>query len=218
MAMETEPKVRIIIADDHQLIIDGIKSLLFDEEGISVTREVNDGAAAFAAIESNPSAYDLLITDINMPELNGIDLCREVKNNYPMLKVMLLSMHDNPAIIKESIEAEADGYILKNAGKAELIDAIRQIMMHGTYYSQRILPVIMKLVKNEKVMAKYGPLTLREKEILKYIVQEMTSEEIADRLFISKKTVDNHRAHLLEKTGCKSTIGLVKFAILHNYL
>ena len=122
-------------------------------------------------------------------------------------------MHDNPSIIKESIAAEADGYILKNSGKEEFLEAIQRIMNDGTYYSQAILPVIFKIMKNEQPVARFGPLTSREQEILQLIMQELTSEEIADKLFISKKTVDNHRAHLLEKTACKSTIGLVKFAI-----
>jgi DNA-binding NarL/FixJ family response regulator len=210
-------KTRIIIADDHQLVIEGVKSLLASEDELVVKKEVNDGLSAIKAIDTEAGGFELLITDINMPEMSGIELCRKVKQAHPRIKVLVLSMYDNPSMIKESIAAEADGYILKNSGKAEFKDAIKRIMNDGTYYSQEIMPVILRIMKNEKQVAKYGTLTSRELEILQLIVKEMTSEEIGDKLFISKKTVDNHRTHLLEKTGCKSTIGLVKFAI-HNGL
>lgn len=213
MTPDYKNSTRILIADDHQLIIDGLKSLLSSEENLSVKKEVNNGQDALQSIQSHPEDFDLLITDINMPEMNGMELCKKVKHDYPAIKVLILSMHDNPSIIKESIAAEADGYILKNSGKAEFIEAIQRIMNDGTYYSQAILPVIFKILKNEQPVTRFGPLTSREQEILQLIMQELTSEEIADKLFISKKTVDNHRTHLLEKTGCKSTIGLVKFAI-----
>ncbi len=207
---------RIMIADDHQLVIDGIKSMLADDPDFQVTKEVNDGAAALKALDAGPGAYDLLITDISMPAMNGIDLCRTVKQRHAAVKVLMLSMYHDPFMIKESISAEADGYIVKNSGRGELLQAIGRIMSDGTYYSQEILPVILKIMKNENKIPQAGPLTSREHEILKLIVKELTSGEIADQLFISKKTVDNHRANLLHKTGCKSTIGLVKFAIYNG--
>lgn len=207
---------RILIADDHQLVIDGIKSMLAADESLQLLKEVNNGQAALDTIKTNPGQYDLLITDINMPELNGIDLCRSVKQQQPSIKVLVLSMYHDPFMIKESIDAEADGYIVKNSGKTEFLQAIHRIMNDGTYYSQEIVPVILKIMKNERTAIQDGTLSARELEVLKLIVKEQTSGEIADQLFISKKTVDNHRANLLLKTGSKSTIGLVKYAIYNG--
>lgn len=212
---ETNP-IRILLADDHQLVIDGIKSMLATDDRLVVRTEVNDGQAALDAIKGNPGQYDLLITDISMPRMNGIDVCRSVKQEESSMKVLMLSMYHDPFMIKESIEAEADGYIVKNSGKDEFLEAITRIMNDGTYYSQEIVPVILRIVKNERSVAQDGLLSARELEVLKLIVKELTSGEIAERLFISKKTVDNHRASLLVKTGSKSTIGLVKYAIYNG--
>jgi len=212
---ETNP-IRILLADDHQLVIDGIKSMLAADDRLVVRTEVNDGQAALDAIKGNPGQYDLLITDISMPRMNGIDVCRSVKQEESSMKVLMLSMYHDPFMIKESIEAEADGYIVKNSGKDEFLEAITRIMNDGTYYSQEIVPVILRIVKNERSVAQDGLLSARELEVLKLIVKELTSGEIAERLFISKKTVDNHRASLLVKTGSKSTIGLVKYAIYNG--
>lgn len=213
---ETETTTRILIADDHQLVIDGIKSLLSSESRFAVTHTVNNGLHALRQIESNPTDYDLLISDISMPDMTGIELCKKVKENYSHIKVLMLSMYSNPSIIKESIAVEADGYLLKNSGKEEFVSAINRVINNGTYYSQEILPFIIKSMKGEKISQKYGALTPREQEVLQLIVKEFTSEEIADKLCISKKTVDNHRASLLVKTESKSTIGLVKFAMYNG--
>ncbi len=203
----------IIIADDHQIVIDGIKSVLSNTV-YKVTDEALNGQTALSIISSNPDKFNLLITDISMPLLSGTELCKKVKQSFPLIKVLILSMYSSSSVVKEVVMAEADGFILKNAGKEELQKAIHKILNDGTYYSDEIIPIIYNQIEKEKKQKENTQiLSEREREILSLIVKEFTSEQIAEKLFISKKTVDNHRTNILDKTGCKSTIGLVKYAL-----
>jgi|SRR5690606_5606815 len=212
--MHDQTVVNIIIADDHQLVVDGIKSMLAGEPLYKIVGEASNGQEALDKITACPQQYHILLTDISMPLLSGIDLCKAVKHQHPHIKVLVLSMYNSAPIVKEAIAAESDGFILKNSGKEELLHALYKIGNDGTYYSDAILPILYSQVQKEKKQKQeLAILTERELEILKLIVREYTSEEIAQKLFISKKTVDNHRANILEKTQSKSTIGLVKFAI-----
>lgn len=209
-----QTKINILLADDHQMMIDGVKDMLSKNDNYLVVAEANNGQVAYEKIEATPEAFNLLLTDISMPLLTGTALCKMVKSKFPHIQVLVLSMYNNPTAVKEAVLAEADGYILKNAGRDELLTAIHRIVNGGTYFSQDIVPIIYNQYHKEKIQnEQLNQLSVREKEVLGYIVKEFTSEEIAEKLFISKKTVDNHRQHLLEKTGCKSTVGLVKFAI-----
>lgn len=206
--------INIIIADDHQLMIDGIKDMLDRESNYVIKAEANNGQSAYERIAENPQQFQLLLTDISMPLLSGTELCKMVKAQFPHIQVLILSMYDNATAVKEAVFAEADGYILKNAGRGELLKALHKIVNGGTYFSQDIVPIIYNQYNRQKLQEEQlSHLTAREKEILALIVKEFTSEEIAEKLFISKKTVDNHRTNILEKTNCKSTVGLVKFAI-----
>ncbi|MBK0378685.1 response regulator transcription factor [Mucilaginibacter segetis] len=210
----TTSKIDIIIADDHQMVIDGLRSLLAHNEQYQIIAEANNGQAAYELIAAEPQKFQFLLTDISMPLLTGTQLCRMVKSEFPHIQVLILSMYNNAPAVKEAIMAEADGYILKNAGRTELLQAMHRITCGGTYFSQDIVPIIYNQYHKQKVQdEQLNQLSIREKEILSLIVKEFTSEEIAEKLFISKKTVDNHRQHLLEKTHNKSTVGLVKFAI-----
>ena len=211
---QTSNNINILLVDDHQLVIDGIKSMLANNSEYVIVDEANNGQDAFDLIANNPDKYQMLITDISMPLLSGTELCKMIKQQYNHIQVLILSMYNNIQAVKEAINAEADGYILKNAGKKELLTAIYRIANHGTYFSDDIVPLIYEQYHKQKHKdEQLALLTEREKEILALIVKELTSEEIGEKLFISKKTVDNHRQHILEKTNCKSTVGLVKFAI-----
>ncbi len=207
----------ILIADDHQMVIDGIKSMLASNADYHVAGEAINGQAALDIIASKPEAFDLLLTDISMPLLSGTELCRMVKSQFPHVQVLVLSMYNNAPAVKEAVMAEADGYILKNAGRDELLNALHRITNGGTYFSQDIVPIIYNQYQKQKVQdEELHALTAREKEILGLIVKELTSEEIGKKLFISKKTVDNHRQNLFIKCNCKSTVGLVKYAIKYG--
>lgn len=215
----TTNKIKILIADDHQLFADGIKSLLQASKDIEVLYMATNGQEALTIIENNPNAVDLILTDVSMPLLSGIDLCKAIKNKFPKIKVLIISMFNNATVVKESVLAEADGYLLKTSSKEYFFTAIHRLLEDGTYYDEKILPIIYnQFTKEKESEAQKSVLTERETEVLKLIAQEFTSNEIAEKLFISKKTVDNHRHNILEKTNSKSTIGLLKYAIKNNYV
>lgn len=208
--------INILIADDHQMVIDGLKMML-DHQSYHVVSEANNGQEAIDLINANPQKYDLVLTDISMPLLSGTELCKMIKAQFPHIQVLILSMYNNAQAVKEAVLAEADGYILKNSGRNELLQALHRITNGGTYFSQDIVPIIYGQYQKQKAQdEKLNMLSPREKEILLLIVKELTSEEIAEKLFISKKTVDNHRQHLFVKCNCKSTVGLVKYAIANG--
>jgi DNA-binding NarL/FixJ family response regulator len=205
-------EIKIVIADDHQMFIDGVKALLRKEKNMRFVCEVPNAEEALNYIGANET--DLLITDISMPGMSGTELARKVKQGFPHIKVLVLTMFNDPAILNEIIQSEAEGYILKNTGKQELLNAINKIMAEGTYYSHEVLN-LMNSAKGsaQKTSQPAGDtLTNRELEILKLVCGECTTDEIAEKLFISIHTVDTHRKNILRKTRCKTLVGLIKYA------
>lgn len=213
--MNTEQEeIRILVTDDHQIVIDGIKSMMNGEKKYRISGEANNGQQALDMIATSPGSFDLLITDVSMSHLSGIELCKMVKSQFPEIRVLILSMYNSVSVVKEALTAEADGYLLKSAGRDEFLLALHRICGGGTYFAQDIVPIIYNQYQKERVQQnELAVLSAREKEVLALILRENTSEEIAGKLFISKKTVDNHRQNILTKTNCRTTIGLVKFAI-----
>jgi DNA-binding NarL/FixJ family response regulator len=213
-----DKEVKIVIADDHQMLIDGIKALLRKEKKLVFVHEAADAESALEYISHKPT--DLLITDISMPGMSGTELTKKVKQQFPSVKVLVLTMFNDPAIISDIIESEAEGYILKNTGKSELVNAITKIMDNGTYYSSEVLNTLLAYKKNVSANSSEGreELTPRELEILKLVTEEKTTAEIAEKLFISVHTVDTHRKNILKKTKCKTIIGLIKFAFENNLI
>lgn len=211
--MEENKSISLFLVDDHPLILEGIKSLLITETSIQIIGSAQNGLDALNFLNANPTLVQVVLSDIDMDPMNGIDLCTELKKQVNPPQVLLLSMHSNALMVKGAIAAEADGYVVKNAGVDEIVKAIHQVANGGTYYSQEIIPIIYaQYQKDKQTDKKLAILTPREKEILALIVKEQTSNQIAEQLFISRKTVEVHRANLLDKTSCKSTIGLVKYA------
>lgn len=214
--MEVEQQ-RILIVDDHQMFIDGLKSLLRKQDKFIVVAESLNGKEALNVITKEK--IDIILCDISMPEMDGIELTKIVKEKYPEIKIIILSMHNDPAVVSEIMMAEAEGYILKNTGKKELFDALSKVANNGTYYSNEVISVVMQTLKSEKKpVEEIKLLSEREIEILKLIVEELSSEQIADKLFISKRTVDTHRINILTKTNCKTIVGLIKYAIRNNLI
>lgn len=207
-----ERELKVIIADDHQLFIDGVTSLLRKEKRIVFVHESPDGEDALNYIAANE--VDLLITDISMPGMSGTELTRKVKEQFPHVKILVLTMFNDSAIVSEIIQAEAEGYILKNTGKQELLDAISRIMGDGTYYSPEVINQLLSQTrkKTEATVPEKEELTPRELEILKLVCEEHTTADIAEQLFISPRTVDTHRKNILEKTKSKTIVGLIKYA------
>jgi DNA-binding NarL/FixJ family response regulator len=216
--INSKNKTSILIVDDHQLVIDGLKSMLANEKNYVIKGEALNGQQALEMITANPEEFQLIVTDITMPLMSGIELCKIVKEQFPYIKVLVLSMHNSISIIKDALNAEADGYLLKNTGQDEFIKAIERVLGDGTYFSQDILPIILNLFQKEKKETLKNALSQREKEVLELIVQEYTSKEIAEKLFISKQTVDTHRINIMQKTDCKTLVGLIKYAIQSGYI
>jgi DNA-binding NarL/FixJ family response regulator len=199
--------IKVFLLDDHQMLIDGIKSLLKDEKDFSIIGEATRCKEAFDKIESLDP--DIIISDINMPEMNGIEFTKKIKELRPSVKVLALSMFNDRSMIIEMQKAGVSGYILKNTGKQELIDALTKISEGGLFFSEEV---------NSVMTAEAGRasneinITPREKEIIKLIAKEYSNSQIAEKLFISELTVETHRKNIFRKTNTKSVIGLLKFA------
>ncbi len=211
--------IRVLIADDHQLVIDGIKLVLSNEADIACIGEATDGLLALAlATKTRP---DLIILDINMPNLNGIETCRQIRRSFPDIKILALSMLKEVSLIKLILKNGADGYLLKNSGKEEILNAIRKIHAGEKYFSSEVAALVMESLSKVRVKNKDNPfpkLSRREKQILRLIVDEYTTAEIAEKLFISFGTVETHRRNLLIKLGARNTAGLVRACFEYNLL
>lgn len=213
-----EEAIRIHIVDDHQFVLDGIKSMLKGNKKFIIQGESLSGESAYHFIAKNTESIDWVMTDISMKEMTGLELCCKIKSDFPHIKVIILSMHDDVKTVKEAIASDADGYILKSAGKHDFISGLTTLAERGSFYSYEIIPLIFAQVKSNKDLVTAGKLSQRELEVLKLILEENTSREIAEKLFISKQTVDTHRLNIMEKTGARSVVGLIKYAIQTDLL
>lgn len=201
-----------MIVDDHQMMIDGVKSLLRKEKNMVFKSEANSAEKAIELIRQD-SDYDLIISDLSMIGLNGLELTKFIKKDYPHIKVLILTMHNDPAVVQEIINSDAEGYILKNTGKQELTSAINKIIDGGTFYSSDVMRTLLhKMNKSSKIETNKAILSERETEIVKLIVKEYSTIQIADLLCISPRTVDTHRKNILHKLDVKTVVGLIKFA------
>lgn len=206
----------ILLVDDHQIILDGVKSILSLQSKFQVKATALDGQKALEILANSDTQFQIVITDISMNKMDGLELCRQIKQNHPGIRVIIFSMYQNIDYVKKALVCEADGYLLKNTGQEELLNALETLIDKGTYFTQEIVPLLFKEITVKQPMIPEVKLTPRELEVLQLILKEMTSKEIAEKLFISKQTVDSHRISLMEKTGSRSVIGLMKYAIKHN--
>lgn len=205
-------KAKIVLIDDHQIMLDGISSLLNSSTDYEIIAKSTNPLEAIELIKIHHA--DILITDISMEKLSGIELCKLVKQNYPNIKVLALSMFGDKETISEMIEAGVNGYILKNTGSVELIDALDKIKSGQVFFSNEVTVEMMKSITQSKnPLAESTKLTPREIEIVKSIADELNNAEIGEKLFISERTVETHRKNIFRKTGTKSVAGLIKYAI-----
>lgn len=204
--------INILLVDDHQMFLDGLKTLLGKEKNLHISAEATTGKEALTLLGRIP--IDLVITDINMPGMSGTELTRQIKKSYPQIKVLVLTMYNDREIIHEIVMTEAEGYILKNSNKKELLNAINRISDHGTYYSNEVIAIMTEnYVAKEKIKDRTHELSSREKQIITLICQEFTTAEIAEKIFLSPLTVETHRKNILKKTNSKTIVGLIKYAI-----
>jgi DNA-binding NarL/FixJ family response regulator len=202
--------IHLIIADDHPVIIDGIKTILEKEKDIKLVATVADGNALLEILETTHA--DVVLTDINMPGMNGIDATKLITEKYPEIKVIAFSQYDEKRFIKQVLKRGAAGYMLKSTPAREFIHAIKMVHEGGMYLSPG-LPNVFGDQPKRRSSYLFPELSPRELEVLKLICEEKNTQEIADELFISYNTVETHRANILLKVGAKNSAGLVKWAV-----
>ncbi len=214
-------KISILLVDDHQIILDGIKQMLEGESSICICACAENGRQALELAQQNPP--DIIITDVSMPDMNGVELCERIQHLAISSKVIILSMYASEDYIFKAIQAGAKGYLTKqNTTKEELISAIHKIVDGEEYYSPAVANIIMKNFVNQaqkkgnQETKTVQSLTAREREILKLYAEGFSNQEIADKLCISNRTVDAHKNNIMQKFEFKSTVDMVKFAIKND--
>lgn len=199
---------KVLIVDDHQIVIDGLRSLLQGEDGFEVTGECANPLVVMDMLAA--TQVDILLTDIHMNGLSGVELTRQVKKEYPNIRILALSMFGDSGVIRQMIDAGVDGYVLKNTGKHELIDALDKIASGNGYFSPAITQELTKALANNNNDGTH--LTNREIEIIRLIEKEYSNKQIADELCISERTVETHRKNIFRKTNTQNVVGLLKYA------
>tara|TARA_R110002072_G_scaffold9239_2_gene45317 strand:+ start:8789 stop:9433 length:645 start_codon:yes stop_codon:yes gene_type:complete len=211
--------IKVFIVDDHKMVIEGLKLLLQNESEIEVIDYALSGEEAIEKISVNQP--DVVLMDINMPGINGIETCKRLLKDYPNLKVIAISMHKESSLIKLMLGNGAKGYVLKNAGQDEVIQSIKTVYNGKIYLDETVNDIVINSVTNtskQKITDSFPKLSRREKDVLKLIMEECTTQEISEKLFISFGTVETHRRNMLIKTGARNTVGLVKMALEYDLL
>lgn len=203
-------KAEIILADDHEIFREGMKSMLESTQKIKVIGEASNGLEVLDLLKK--IKVDLVLLDINMPKMNGLETASIISTQYSEMKVLILSMFNDAKHIQEVMKSGAKGYVLKDSSKKVLLEGISAVLEGANYYVDEVKEILFNSFKNETVKAKVE-LTTKEKLILKLICEEYSTHQIADELSISTHTVESHRKNLLAKTGAKTAVGLVRFAM-----
>lgn len=197
--------IKVFIVDDHYMVIEGIRSLLQNEKDIEWSGHATNAASCLAFLQHNRP--DIVLMDINLPDKNGIELCKEVKEKYPSIFIIGLSTFNQQSFIQKMMDSGASGYVLKNATQEELMEALKTVFKGKTYLSDEATHTLQKNEENKIV------LTRREKEVLEMIAEGFTNSEVAAKLFISTATVDTHRKNLLAKFDARNIASLIKTAM-----
>lgn len=206
--------VRLMLVEDHNIVRQGFRSLL-EGRGFEISGETDNGRDAIAMAAQ--IAPDVIIMDISLPKLRGIEAAKRIKKEHPAVKILILTIHTNEKYVYESLDAGVDGYLVKETASDDLVEAINAVMNGEIYISSNfpidILENFRKFKQKGKRGDEFSRLTNREKEILQHIAEGLTSQGIADELFISRKTVDNHRANIMKKLNLHDTASLVRYAV-----
>jgi DNA-binding NarL/FixJ family response regulator len=205
--------IRIVIADDHVLLRDGVKSLLINQLGADIVGEASDGERAIQIILD--TVPDIALLDLNMPIKNGIQVIKEVKEVNPNIKCMILSMHEDPEYIIKSVQAGAMSYLLKNADHSEIIMAVKQVSSGNKYFNANVSNILINGLSNtrEPEESLEHILTTRETEVLKEVAEGLSTKMIAEKLNISTRTVETHRINIMKKLKAQNTAELIKIAM-----
>lgn len=209
--------IRLLLVDDHKIVTESLSLLLSVNEGIDIVGVVESGKEALRFLAAND--IDILISDLKMPEMSGIDLCIKVRQEFPSVKVLLLTMVDDPLLIREAITAGVNGYVLKFANGVELFKALSTLSTGRKYFSELVVQALARVANTDEgpfTIRSSGKLTIRELEVLRLIAQEYSTNEIADKLSVGLATAESHRRNLIQKLGVKGTVGLVLYAVRHH--
>jgi DNA-binding NarL/FixJ family response regulator len=212
-------EIKLLIADDHRVLLDGLASLLKSEPGFQVMATVESGTQVIELMQKKE--YDICLLDISMPGMDGIETAKWIKDHKPETKIIILTTHDEEEIIAEMIDIGVNGYLLKSSTRQELVNAINRVMEGKLHFSDKVNEAIIKGYTNriEKIDPKeHVHLTEREKEIILLLAKEYTNEKIANELNISYRTVETHRKNIMQKTKARNLAGLIKFAYSQHML
>lgn len=207
--------IQIVIADDHKIMLEGLVSLTKEDKTIKIVDEVLNGQQVLEVLQKEKKV-DVVILDIEMPEMDGIEATKLIRQKYPAVKVLILTMYNEIGFIRKIIEAGAHGYILKNKGKEELVYAIHKVYEGNEHFGEEVSKTLINSMKTKGIAGEVK-LTKREIDVLKLIADEYTTPMISKELHIAPTTVETHRRNLIVKTGVSSTIGLVRFAVEKGY-
>ncbi|WP_113638002.1 response regulator [Nubsella zeaxanthinifaciens] len=206
--------MKLLLVDDHAIVSDGLQMLLQNEEGLSIVEKLTSGNFALSYLKNYE--VDMMITDYSMPDIDGLTLVKQAKALKPNLKVVVLSMHDEAVMIKEMLSAGVDAYVLKKYAQQELLNAIHAVASGKQFWSAEVNKALLQAL--QPTATNENRPTDRELEVLKLLAEELTSKQIAAKLFISERTVETHRKNLMRKTGANNAIGLVRYAYANKLL
>lgn len=205
--------IKVYIVEDHSVVVEGIRSLLQNEKAFEVVGNTTTGEGCLQFFQGNMA--DVILMDISLPDMSGIDLCKTIKKNYPGIMVLALSTYNQGIYISKMLESGASGYLLKNSGRQEIIQALQDVAKGKTYLSFEAAHALKSGLQKQ---AEQPVLTKREKEILQLITEGLTNIQIAEKLYISIDTVDTHRKNLYSKLNVKNTVMLMRYAIENNLI
>lgn len=200
--------MKILLVDDHAIVSDGLEAILKLVDGFEIVNKLTSGDFALAYLKQHE--VDLVITDYSMPDMDGLTLVKKAKLIKPDIKIIVLSMHDEALMIREMLAAGVDGYVLKKYAQQEIVNAIETVHNGRKYFSNEVNKALLSALLPQEMSE--NSVTERELEVLKLLAQELTSKQIAEKLFISERTVETHRKNLMRKTGANNAIGLVRYA------
>lgn len=210
-------KIKLAIVDDHQIVIDGLHSLLKGYDQYEIVLESNHPETIPQLLRKQQ--VDILLTDVMMPGMTGVELARQVKKEFPDIRIIALSMNGEGSLVNQMIdESDISGYLLKNIGQTEFISALNKIAAGGIYFSDDVLQEMLKASERKKQTDEEAKLTNREVEIVRLIEKEYSNKKIAEELFLSERTVETHRKNIFRKTKTNSVIGLIKYAYEHKLI
>ncbi|MBI2279615.1 MAG: response regulator transcription factor [Bacteroidetes bacterium] len=212
-------EIRLMIVDDHKMIRDGIKLMLKSNPEIKLIAEAENGLEAVKYIDNNPKALDVVLMDISMPKLNGIDATKDIKAHHKHINILAITMHLEESYITDMMKAGASGYILKESGKEDLIEAILKVAEGKLYFTSEVSSIIIgNMMNNDSTNHTKSIISDREKEVIKYVAQGISNIEIGEKLNLSARTIESHRRNILQKLDLKNTAEMISYAIKHHWV